>query len=291
VTGEESQLEFDLSKYQGIQCLRFDPLNDLTAIEIHQTLVVDENGTSQQVANYQTNSRLQRGNQFWFDHRDPQLILDWQASSKPQRVIFQLTYLAIGNDTYRRALSEMQNLIFLAEAPTIAPPETQIQPSEPAVPRYFAQLFIDMGLGFSEKQSILQPITGEESQLEFDVSGYQEIQRVRFDPLNDLTMLEIEQMLVLDDQGTVHQVQVVDYQTNATYTEQVCLVFETIDPQIVINVQPIPRPLKVIFRVKYLTIGKELYCLLWEMERKKSRQLEEKIWQLEQVIQQQTQVV
>jgi len=295
VTGEESQLEFDLSKYQEIQSLRFDPLNDLTAIEIQQILVVDENGTSQQVANYQTNSRLQRGNQFWFDHRDPQLILDWQASSKPHRVIFQLTYLAIGNDTYRRALSEMQNLILLAEAPTIVPPETQIQPSEPAASRYFAQLFIDTGLGFSEEQSIFQPITGEESQLEFDLSGYQAIQRVRFDPLNDLTMLEIEQMLVLDDQGTVHQVQMDDCQTNATYnatyTEKVCLVFETIDPQMVINVQQIPRPLKVTFRLKYLTMGEETYRSLWKMEREKGRQLEEKIWQLEQVIQQQTPAV
>jgi hypothetical protein len=93
-------------------------------------------------------------------------------------------------------------------------------------------------------------------------------------------------MLVLDDQGTVHQVQVVDYQTNATYTEKVCLVFETIDPQIVINVQQIPRPLKVIFRLKYLTMGEYPYRLLWEMERENHRQLEEKIWQLEQFIQQ-----
>ncbi len=150
-------------------------------------------------------------------------------------------------------------------------------------PLLVAQLFIDTGTGFLEAQSITQPITGAETQLEFDLSAYQGIRLLRFDPLNDLTILEMQQFVIQDGQGTWHQL--VNFQTNLTYAKDNYLVFGTNDPQILIDVQQIQRPLKVIFQFKYVTLGEKTYRPLWEMEREQTQQLAGRVQQLEQVFQ------
>jgi hypothetical protein len=111
-------------------------------------------------------------------------------------------------------------------------------------------------------------VTGEEQQLEFDLSQYHGIQYLRFDPLNGLTCVEIRQILVLDNQGTVHQI--TNCQVNTVYAKEGCPVFDTIDPQILIHLQPIEYPIKITFHLKYLTLGEKTYRLLWELEREKN---------------------
>ncbi len=281
VTGKETQLEFDLSAYSGIQQLRFDPLDDLTAVEIQHIAVLLEDGELRPITDYQTNALCQlEENCFIFDHPDSQITIPWHVESRPQQLIISLKYVSFGKDIYR--------LLWEQEQLTVAQQTQQLQQLrhelEPLLhPPYVAQLFIDTGLGFSESQSILHPVTGEETELEFDLSAYPKIRQLRFDPLNDLTILEMQQFVIQDDQGMWHPL--VNFQTNLTYAKDNYLVFGTNDPQILIDVQPIQRPLKVIFQFKYVTLGEKTYRPLWEMEHEQTQQLAGRVRQLEQLFQ------
>ncbi len=96
-------------------------------------------------------------------------------------------------------------------------------------PHYAAQLFLDTGLGFNETQTMVMPVQGQEREIEFDLSAYRDLKTLRFDPLNDLTVLHLNSVQFMTD-GSVLPVD--DYQTNACYQKGNNLLFDTPDPNI-----------------------------------------------------------
>ncbi|MGD9975008.1 MAG: glycosyltransferase family A protein, partial [Desulfatirhabdiaceae bacterium] len=57
-----------------------------------------------------------------------------------------------------------------------------------------AQVYVDTGLGFNEKQSVFQYVSGDEQIQEFDISRFQDIRGLRLDPVNDCAVLHIHDM-------------------------------------------------------------------------------------------------
>jgi ubiquinone/menaquinone biosynthesis C-methylase UbiE len=121
---------------------------------------------------------------------------------------------------------------------------------------YFAQLIIDTGKGFNKEQSITKEIAGEEEELEFDISKFEGIEKIRFDPLNDMVRLKLKEILIIDAQGKGHRE--IEYIANCFYKKNNELAFGTNDPEISFKVRDIENAVKVIIRLKYILLGDEV---------------------------------
>jgi CII-binding regulator of phage lambda lysogenization HflD len=122
--------------------------------------------------------------------------------------------------------------------------------------KHQAQLYVDNGLGFNEKQSILRSITGNEQQVEFDLSNYSNINALRFDPLNERVVLKLKQIKLLTKNKTLKSQ--FPYTANADYIRDDIMIFNTNDSHIYIDTNNITRPKTVIVQLDYLAWGLEV---------------------------------
>ena len=133
-----------------------------------------------------------------------------------------------------------------------------------------AQLYIDLGLGFNEKQAISQIIVGDEKSLEFDLDSFSNIKSFRFDPVNDYSVLHINSIeIVKEDDSTLL---LENFQSNAFYEENNSYIFSTYDPQILISC-PERNVKKMLINLDYVVIGKESFDYIFKC---KDRLLNEK---------------
>jgi len=124
--------------------------------------------------------------------------------------------------------------------------------------KYFAQLFIDLGNGMSEKNSIKLPVAQNINSQEFvfDLSGEPNIQALRFDPLNESCVIEVEKILLVTDLCEIDLTQ--NLSTNATTNLAVSYFFETVDPQIYfkgLSTASLHGALRLSIRLRYAHIG------------------------------------
>lgn len=98
------------------------------------------------------------------------------------------------------------------------------------------QLFIDNGSGFSERESMVQPISvGDVScEYSFELRGRSEIKALRLDPLEESAILSIHDAFLLSSDGRMHRLDV--GWTNSSAVREGVFYFETSDPQIHFNV-------------------------------------------------------
>jgi GT2 family glycosyltransferase/ubiquinone/menaquinone biosynthesis C-methylase UbiE len=154
---------------------------------------------------------------------------------------------------------------------------------------YAAQLFIDTGKGTSEEQSILRKVSGKEEELEFDVSSYKGIVGLRFDPLNDVVRLRLEEIVIIDDKNMGHRV--LEYTTNCSYNRDNDYTFETNDPIISFKVRDINNPDKVIIRLKYLSLGDEVNRYIVKLKQDEIEKRDGEIREKESVLKQRDAVI
>ena len=112
----------------------------------------------------------------------------------------------------------------------------------------FIQLFIDIGEGIIEKDSIIKSIDDIKNNIIiFDTIYYKNIQLIRFDPLNNYSIVKINFIKVDDKELDI-------LNTNAFYQEDNIYYFNTIDPQIflAINKNKI-NTIKI--DIEYIAIG------------------------------------
>ncbi len=124
---------------------------------------------------------------------------------------------------------------------------------------YTAQLYIDTGLGFNESQSLPQVITGSERKVEFDLHQYSDIKMLRFDPVNDYSILHINRILIVGEGNSSYEVE--DYLSNAIRQEGNNLIFTNNDPKIWFNV-PENKIQKIVINLNYIAIGKQAFDYL-----------------------------
>jgi ubiquinone/menaquinone biosynthesis C-methylase UbiE len=266
VSGKEEELEFDISRCEGIEELRFDPLNDMVRLKLDEIVIIDDKNKGHQVLEYTTNCSYKRDKDYTFETNDPIISFKVRDIDNALKVIIRLKYILLGNEakTYiitkkNEEISERLYELHLKET-ALSERDSIISTLNNKVyelePHHVAQLFIDTGKGTSEEQSIIKEVSGKEEELEFDITRYEGIEKLRFNPLNDMVRLKLEEIIIIDDKSKGYQVR--DYTTNCSYRRDKDYTFETNDPIITFKVRDINKPHRVIIRLKYLSLGDEV---------------------------------
>lgn len=121
------------------------------------------------------------------------------------------------------------------------------------IPINTARLFIDTGEGFNERESITREIIGNEKRMEFDLSNYNHIQFIRFDPSNCPSVIKLISSLVISREG---ELQVL---TNDNSPDGAIHVFNSSDPRIYFIEPIITNPLKIVIELEYVALGNAVY--------------------------------
>jgi len=97
VLGNEKRVEFDLTQYNGINSLKFNPLNDYCVVHINNIIMVREDSTSYVFENTYSNAVHQEGKEYIFSTQDPHIYFNI-FDEKIRKVIVELEYIAIGKE-------------------------------------------------------------------------------------------------------------------------------------------------------------------------------------------------
>jgi beta-1,4-mannosyl-glycoprotein beta-1,4-N-acetylglucosaminyltransferase len=122
---------------------------------------------------------------------------------------------------------------------------------------YFAQLFIDDGSGFRENNSLLFYKPYDTTSIEFDISIFHKIKQIRFDPLNEPCIIEIENVeLIINDESIIKvDLQAINFNLKINHEDY----FFHNDPIYIIkadkNIMEKSKTLRI--HLKYLYIGYE----------------------------------
>lgn len=121
------------------------------------------------------------------------------------------------------------------------------------------QLFINTGDGFSEKNSLIQPIIPTPHPVFiFDLSPYENISQLRLDPLDNSVIIEVKELLLTTQAGEINLTEYV--QSNADCVKNNIYYFKTVDPQIYFhNLQKIDsgKILQLTVCLRYCYVGKK----------------------------------
>ena len=121
----------------------------------------------------------------------------------------------------------------------------------------FAQLFINTGKGLSEEESIRLPINlnNKPQEHEFDLTSYNQIHALRFDPINDYAVVRVHDIKIYDAQD--EELSLKRIGSNAQYVKEDNYYFNVIDTQIELQISETIRhlPCKLIAKVQYLYTG------------------------------------
>jgi glycosyltransferase involved in cell wall biosynthesis len=126
-----------------------------------------------------------------------------------------------------------------------------------------AELYLDTGLGFRPGQTKQQVVFMDTKEIEFDLSNYSGIKKLRFDPINSPACIHLKSMHLLTGDGSWHEI--VQYESNALICRGNNLIFQTHDPQIVMDISDMVMPIKLRIRLNYDSVGHEV--LIDEMKK------------------------
>ena len=265
ISGKEKELEFDVASYEGIEALRFDPLNDMVRLKLEEIVIIDDKNKEHRVLEYTSNYSYRRDKDYTYETNDPIISFKIKGIDNANKIIIRLKYLLLGdeaktyiltkkNEEISKRLDEfrLKEAVLRERDSIINMLNNKVYESEP---HYVAQLFIDTGKGMSESQSIIKEVSGQEEEFEFDISEYSGIERLRFDPVNDYLRLWLKECIVVDGKGMKHRIK--EYQTNGFSEKESYYWFETNDPAIYLDVRGINNPRKIIFQLKYVLLGDE----------------------------------
>ena len=97
----------------------------------------------------------------------------------------------------------------------------------------YAQLFIDTGKGFNQSESIFHSLQGYHDTIEFEISNYDNIESLRFDPINDCAEVRIIRSQVAYKDGRREDLRC--QQDNALNQEDGFYLFDHEDPQLLLQ--------------------------------------------------------
>jgi len=120
--------------------------------------------------------------------------------------------------------------------------------------RYFFQLFLDLGYGISEENSIKLPVlqNTEVQEFIFDLSDKPAFTNIRLDPLNDACVIEIEELKLITDRGERDLRD--SLMSNAMFHHGNSYFFDFNDPQIHVDgsiADDLAGAKKLIVRIRY----------------------------------------
>ena len=98
---DQQVIEFDLSNYNGIQQCRFDPINAPASIHLKEIRMIEEDGTSHEIEDFQSNTYYRQDGNLIFTTANPQIIFPAKAMKRPSRLIVKLTYNVVGSEVFQ----------------------------------------------------------------------------------------------------------------------------------------------------------------------------------------------
>jgi len=237
ITGDSTILEFDLSAFSDIRKIRFDPINDYAAVYIEVIKGLTRDNAACEPDIYHCNAMYKDGCNFIFATHDPYLLLDF-GDAQIDKLICAIRYIAIGKDSVPKIM-EFKD-----------------------AQRYEARLYVDTGLGFDEKNTLSQNIQQDSTRIEFDLSAFAHIKTLRFDPINDYAVLDIDAIEGLCDDNTVCEANI--EHSNAVYVQDRNFVFDTDDPYLFLNFENADNAKidKLVCRLRFIKLGKEAFPLI-----------------------------
>jgi len=131
---------------------------------------------------------------------------------------------------------------------------------------HFSQIFVKNELSdFSENDSLIYEFTGLPKQLRFKFNHSKEINQLRFDPINDFVQVKINSVILLKQSELIDIPK--SYSCNALFVENQTYLFDTNDPQILIDF-PQNKSIvidEVIVNLEYLKKGVDALPLIIQL--------------------------
>ncbi|MCB0520256.1 MAG: methyltransferase domain-containing protein [Lewinellaceae bacterium] len=120
-------------------------------------------------------------------------------------------------------------------------------------------LYVDTGAGFNEKDALRINILEKDKAVVFDLSGFPGIKNLRFDPAACPVYLKISGVWLKTKDG---QQTAVDFSTNAVQEEAPFFLFDTEDPQVLLDLPNLEKFNTIVFDLEYVAIGAAVYPYL-----------------------------
>ena len=158
------------------------------------------------------------------------------------------------NNYYQIIFANLGNKIALIEQTKNLNKELNLKNKELNIhtPVSIAQLYIDLGDGYSGTNLLNKEINSDETRIEYDLNDFIDIKGLRFDPLNDYCKIIIRNISLICGNNKHKKIK---YKTNAWAENENEYDFDTNDPQIYLELDNISAIKKIIIELEYLSVG------------------------------------
>lgn len=237
--------EFDLSQLGEVSHMRWDPSERSGCeVAIESLEIIPETGDAirPEIGTLGHNGKLEGSSKFVFLTLDPNIHLEFSGNIKSLRIAGKRTYIPehTVEENYKTKINTFRIRHHLPD-------------------EIFSQVYLNLGKGYTEDDSIRLEYVPDQTNLTFDLSLFQNIQSIRFDPLNIPCGITIQSINLETENGKfpIHF-----YSNNAFQVEKMDYKFLTIDPWFELKKLPASLAGKKIHRLvielRYTFIGYEL---------------------------------
>ncbi len=138
-----------------------------------------------------------------------------------------------------------------------------------------SRLYFDTGTGISDSSSIARKIEQGTAVIDFQTTAFQEIQAVRFDPVDTYAVLKIEK-IIFDRQSGAEEFPLAELTGNSCLREENIFYFDTSDPQIFFSCDPgrLAGLRQVTVSLRFLALDAEALRLLSDRQQEQLRCLQ-----------------
>jgi glycosyltransferase involved in cell wall biosynthesis len=111
IFADQRDVEFDLSGFRGIRQCRFDPINAPATIHLKDISIIEEDGISHDIEDFQSNAIYRQDGDMIFATSDPQILFPVGAVERPSRLTVRLTYTAVGEEAFQEILDRQNGML------------------------------------------------------------------------------------------------------------------------------------------------------------------------------------
>lgn len=128
----------------------------------------------------------------------------------------------------------------------------------------FARLLVDNGSGFTEEKLIIKKISNDEITLKFDLSDFYNIKELKFEPLNDMCAVRINNIIAVT--GDKRTDRCLIKSNNAFYRRNNIFIFTSETPFIGIDMNNSFKISEIIIHLEYICMGNKVFNYLYLLE-------------------------
>jgi len=150
--------------------------------------------------------------------------------------------------------------------------EKKINSNQSIRQNYFAQVFLDIGKGFQESDSIKMEINSKTTLIEFRLDKFKKIKNIRFDPCNHIGLIQFKDIILKFDNHKIHKVK---FKSNALADlGEDTYLFDTDDSNLRLEYEFDEDPILLTVKVAFQAIGKKAYKLIVSNYKHKVKKLQ-----------------